>query len=405
MDDLLHTTYHQLIQAVQLDTHRFLYADFKINNRLTGMVGPRGVGKTTLLLQYIKEHLYDQNNAFYFTADHLYFSQTTLLEFVTDLHNVHGVQYVFIDEVHRYKNWAQELKNIYDSLPAVYVIFSGSSSLDLVKGSYDLSRRAKLYQLPGLSFREYLYLRAKGQQDYPSISLSTLLTQPSQYNAQLSTIPQILGLFKEYLRQGYYPFVFEDENSYYEKVLRIIDKTIQEDIASYYSLKTDNLYLLKKILSFLAAILPGQISINNIAKNLNIDHKTVFNYLTMLQETGLVRMLYSKTQGGNDFLRKSEKIFLHNTSLLYALNSMRAMTPEIGSVRELFLLSSVHDKQHPIYYSQKGDFLIDEKVLEVGGKNKSLAQLKGVSSGILVKDDVTVATAHVIPLYYFGFLY
>jgi len=403
MEALLQTAFYHLIKTLEVKTHRFLYSQFNLKNRLTGIIGPRGVGKTTLMLQYIKEHFYAKKQAFYFTADHVYFNQTTLLEYVHKLYYEQGFRYIFIDEIHKYKNWAQELKNIYDSLTTIHIIFSGSSSLDLVKGAYDLSRRARLYRLPGLSFREYLYLRS--QKELDTIKLKTLLSNPMQYNAELSSIEKILGLFKEYLHHGYYPFIFEDESTYYEKVIRIIEKTIYEDIAEHYSLKTENLFYLKKMLGFLASIPPGEINVHNIAKNLGIDFKTAFNYLTMLQDTGLVRMLYS-AQGGNHILKKPEKIFLHNTSLLYALNTMRGLESPIGNIRELFILQSIMDANYHGHYSPQGDILVEGKILEIGGKNKSLAQLKkNNTTGILVKDNVTAATPHTIPLYYFGFLY
>jgi len=403
MEELLYASYDHLIQTLKVKTLRFIYPRFHLKNRLTGIIGPRGVGKTTLMLQYIKAHFYTTQQAFYFTADHIYFNQTTLLEFVNQLYRHQGINYIFIDEIHKYKNWAQELKNIYDTLPTVHIVFSGSSSLDLIKGTYDLSRRATLYHLPGLSFREYLYLHT--QQELAPIPLDGLLTKPMQYNVQLSQIPKILGYFKDYLHHGYYPFVFEDEETYHEKTIRIIEKTLYEDVAEYYNLKTENLHYLKKIFGFLAAIPPGQVNVHNIAKNLSIDFKTAFNYLTMLQETGLVRMLYAP-QTGNHILKKPEKIYLHNTSLLYALNQLRGIAPPIGNIRELFLLQALRDANHSGYYSEHGDMICENILLEVGGKNKSRAQLnKAQMMGMLVKDNITSATAQVIPLYYFGFLY
>jgi len=403
MESLLTAAYHQLIQALKIETHRFLYHSFNLKNRLTGIVGPRGSGKTTLILQYIKEHLYASNNAFYFTADHIYFNQTSILEFVSKLFNEQGIHYFFIDEIHKYKNWEQELKNIYDTFPSVYIVFSGSSSLDLIKGSHDLSRRAKLYHLPGLSFREYLYLQTGMQLDV--IALHDLFSDPMSLAAQFSQMPKMLGHFKQYLQHGYYPFYREDEDSYYEKVLRVIEKTIYEDIAEYYNLKTENLHYLKKIIGFLASIAPGSINTHNIAKNLGIDFKTANNYLIMLSETNLIRMLYSKN-GGNDILRKPEKIFLNNTSLLYTLDKMRGIEPPLGNIRELFLMQSVADAKYQVFYSEIGDMIVEGNYLEISGKNKSMSQLNKMNAkGFLVKDDVVASAPNIIPLYYFGFLY
>lgn len=402
MKDLLHSSYHHLIQNLKITTHRALYAKFHLKNRLTGLIGPRGVGKTTLLLQYIKEHFYAKQEAFYFTADHIYFTQTTLLEFIAELYHREGIKVVFIDEIHKYKNWQQELKNIYDTFSDIRVVFSGSSSLDLIKGSYDLSRRAKLFYLPGLSFREYLYLQTGTM--LSAVSLKELLVDPTRYNAEFSNISKVLGHFKNYLHHGYYPFVSEDESAYEEKLLRIIEKTIYEDIAEYYRLKTENLHYLKRMLSFLASIPPGEVNTYNIAKNLGVDHKTTFNYLIMLQETGLVRMLQSN-QTGNRILTKPEKIFLHNPSLLYTLTHMRGELPSVGTLRELFVFQAAGDANQILHYSPEGDFKVGSYVLEIGGKNKKMTQLKNVEgSAVLVKDEITSATKDTIPLYYFGFL-
>lgn len=403
MIGILQDNFHRLIRSLSIDTKRFLYADFSIKNRLTGIVGPRGVGKTTLMLQYIKEHLYESGKAFYFTADHVYFNQTTLLEFVTRLYSAEGMDHIFIDEIHKYKNWNQELKNIYDSFPDVKIIFSGSSSLDLIKGGYDLSRRVKLYTLPGFSFREYLNLKQAKQ--YLPIRLEDLLAKPAQFNSILSQIPKALTHFKEYLHHGYYPFAMEDEQFYEEKIIRIIEKTLYEDIAEYYNLKTENLHYLKRLLSFLASIPPGEINTNNIAKNLGVDHKTAFNFMTMLQETGLVRLLFS-VQTGNRVLTKPEKMYLHNASLYHALGSVRGHAPVMGTLREVFLLQSLADAKHPVHYSSIGDFLVHDLILEVGGKNKTSAQLKKIETPkLLVKDEITSAISGTVPLYYFGFLY
>lgn len=222
---------------------RYLYDSFDLGNRLIGLIGPRGVGKTTLLLQYIKNKLAKEER-FYFSADSVYFQKMGLLDFVRDLYDLEGYRIIFIDEIHKYHNWQQELKNIYDSFPSLKVVFSGSSMLDLVKGSYDLSRRAKLYYLHGLSFREYLNFSLN--LSLVPINMGDILQDSLNSINQVKAVPKILTHFENYLKNGYYPFVFEDVHSYYEKVLRIVEKTIFEDIANYYSLKTQNLPFFKK---------------------------------------------------------------------------------------------------------------------------------------------------------------
>ncbi len=235
-------TFHRLIDELPAMQTRYLYSQFQLRNRLTGLVGPRGVGKTTLLLQYIKNELMQEKNSFYFSADLVYFQQSNLLQFVSDLHQKEGYKIIFIDEIHKYQGWDQELKNIYDSFPSLKIVFSGSSMLDLVSGSYDLSRRAKLYRLHGLSFREYLNFSQ-------GLHLKDCSFQELLQGITIPEIPKILTHFETYLAQGYYPFVFEDSHSYHEKTSRIIEKTIFEDIANHYNLKTPNLQHFKRILT------------------------------------------------------------------------------------------------------------------------------------------------------------
>ena len=229
-------TFQRLIDELNITKTRYLYPYFKLSNRLTGLVGPRGVGKTTLLLQYIKNELFQEGRCFYFSADLVYFQKSTLLEFVRDLHRIEGYQIIFIDEIHKYANWNQELKNIYDSFPSLKIVFSGSSMLDLVQGTYELPVRAKLYRLHGLSFREYLNFIL--DENLNPIPFEKIIEETSLSMNNLKEIKRLLPYFADISKQGYYPFVFEDPHSYFEKVTSIIDKTIFEDIANYYNLKT-----------------------------------------------------------------------------------------------------------------------------------------------------------------------
>lgn len=407
MIEFLNETAERLISSVQTETYRYLYPHFEINNRITGLIGPRGVGKTTLLLQYIKNHLYSTKKVFYFSADNIYFNSNSLLEFVSQLFREKGIDIFFIDEIHKYKfgDWSQELKNIYDAFPAIKIIFSGSSSLDLVHGSYDLSRRAKLYYLQGMSFREYLNF--KNNSDIQPIPFAKLMEMYQSQNRMLSNIPMITGLFKEYLQRGYYPFFFEEDQdiiSYYEKLSQVIEKTISEDIAQFYNLKTNYLAYLSKILNFLATIPPGEVNIHNLAKNLSIDDKTIFNYLLMLDKTGLIRIIYPYANG-NPALRKPEKLFLNNTTLLASINYFLGRTIDKGALRELFFIQSLENAGISVFYSKEGDYRTEAFVFEIGGKNKTRKQIKNISNSFLIKDDILVSSRGEIPLFFFGFLY
>ncbi len=393
MTDSLHLIFQRLINQVSTRHYRFLYNEFNIKNRLTGLIGARGVGKTTLLLQFIKNKLLKNKNVFYFSADHIYFSTTSIYVFIENLYLTEGITLFFIDEIHKYKNWNQELKNLYDGFPDIKIVFSGSSSLDLVKGSHDLSRRAKLYHLPGLSFREYLNFETNS--NIQPVLFSNLIKNPLEYNAKLAIIPKIKGHFQQYLRQGFYPFYAEDKLSYYEKILQIIDQTIFEDVANFYNLKTANLQHFKKILNFLASIQPGSINVHNISKNLSVDDKTIMHYLLNLEETGLLNLVYP-AGAGNVILRRPEKIFLNNTNLQYALEGNLGTKIEIGTIRELFFIQATKNAGLDVFHNKKGDFQIKEFIFEIGEKNKTKTQ---------VKDETLTAKQKEIPLVYFGFLY
>lgn len=396
-------TFHRLIEELTLSQTRYPYPSFNLRNRLTGLIGPRGVGKTTLLLQYIKNELLKDGKSFYFSADLVYFQQSTLLEFVTDLHLVEGYRIIFIDEIHKYQGWNQELKNLYDAFPSLKIVFSGSSMLDLIEGSHDLSRRAKLYRLHGMSFREYLNFSLDC--DFKPISFQEILEDPIASLSQLKGVERILPHFEEFLKKGYYPFVFEDPHSYYEKVSRVIDKTVFEDIANYYNLKTPNLQYFKRLLTYLASIPPGDLNMHSLARNLGIDHKTVEHYVAILASVGLIREM-RPYEGGSSGLRKPSKILLNNTNLIHTMDQYLGQQPSKGMERELFFIQSLQNAGIEIFYSKQADYRTRQVVFEIGGKNKTRDQLKALKEpSYLVKDDILHPLRGEIPLFLFGFLY
>ncbi len=396
-------TFDRLIESLNVSQARYLYSSFNLDNRLTGLIGPRGVGKTTLLLQYIKNELWKEGKSFYFSADLIYFQQLKLLEFVSHLHLVEGYQIIVIDEIHKYQGWNQELKNIYDSFPELKIVFSGSSMLDLIEGSHDLSRRAKLYRLQGMSFREYLNFTLN--LNLKPILFKDVLENPTACLNQLKGIDRILPHFEQYLTKGYYPFVFEDPHSYYEKVSRVIDKTVFEDIANYFNLKTPNLQYFKKLLTYLASIPPGELNMHSLAKNLGIDHKTVEHYVTILVSVGLVREMHPY-EGGGPALRKPAKIFLNNTNLIHTMEQYLGKQSSKGMERELFFIQSLQNAGIEVFYSKQADYRTRDVVFEIGGKNKTREQLKEVKEpSYLVKDDILHPLQGEIPLFLFGFIY
>ena len=394
-----------LLGQVELGFKRFLYDEIHFGSRLVGIIGPRGTGKTTLILQYLKEHHSKDQKSIYLLADNVFLKKGDLLEFARDFHLKHGGTLICIDEVHRFENWNQELKNIYDSFPDLKVIFSGSSSLDLIQGKYDLSRRGVLYSLPGLSFREYLVLE-KGI-TLPKYTLKEIIEDSFEISKEVTEKTKfILQFFNEYLRKGYYPFYREagEQHIYYDKILNTVDKAIYEDIASFYNLKTQNLLVFKKILNFLTTITPGEVNINKLAKNLGYNHATIAEYLEILHSTSLIRFLPAG-KAGHASLKDAKKIFLDNTNLAYALFSYRPNSAEIGTIRELFVLNQLQSAGYIPIFSKEADIQVDKYTFEIGGKNKNANQLKDVANSYLVLDDILIGESGKIPLYLFGLLY
>jgi len=397
-------TQYLLQNKISLLFKRFIYQRIDFKQRLIGIVGPRGVGKTTLILQHLKEKHSKNQKAIYVLADLVLLKKGDLYNLAREFYLKYGGRLLCIDEIHRYANWNQEIKNIYDALPNLKIIFSGSSSLNLIKGKNDLSRRGIIYQLPGLSFREYLAFAENI--NAPAFSLNQLFQNYQKLSSNLIKIENILKYFNEYLSAGYYPFFKETNNQqlYFQQINNIIDKTIYEDIANFYQLKTQNLITFKQILSFLASISPGEININKLANSLDKNHATIAEYLGILEETGLIRFL-TTNKSGHSLVRKAKKVFLDNTNLLEALNKNLGKTLNIGTKRELFALSQLQNAGYLPFFTEKGDFLVNNYVLEIGGKNKTKKQIKESKKSFLVLDDVLIADHQKIPLHLFGFLY
>lgn len=403
MINQLIATHKRLLQATKTIHHRYIFDDFNIKNRLTGLIGSRGTGKTTLLLQFIKEKIENQNEALYVSLDNIHFSNNSLFNFINEMVETQGIRYFFLDEVHKYQNWNQELKNIYDSYPDISVVFSGSSSIDLVGGTHDLSRRAVLFRLKGMSFREYL--KFNDICDRPAIDLKMLLHSKENIENELASLPKIRGHFKNYLQYGYYPFFLESVDSYHQKLLRVIEKTVYEDISNYYKLKTDKLPYFKKILSYMATIPPSELNRNNIAKHIGLDHKTVQHYLHILHEAGLAELVTSQ-QSGSHLLKTTEKIYLDNPNTYQAIALEIGFDYQIGTVRELFFIKMLKGSGHNVHYSKTGDFIVNDVIFEVGGKSKTRKQIKHVKQdAYLVKDDILYGGKNEIPLHLLGFLY
>ncbi len=393
-----------LLRSTNLNFKRFLYDKIDFNQRMFGLVGPRGVGKTTLILQHIKEHDPLLKHSLYISADHVSLKKGELYDFAKAFHIQEGGTLLCIDEIHKYANWNQELKNIYDSFPKLKIIFSGSSSINLIRGKYDLSRRAAIYNLPGLSFREYLILNNKTQVN--AFTLEHIIINHNLISLEMSEHLDMIRLLRDYHSVGYYPFFLDvnDTYKYYERLSLIIEKTIYEDISSSFDLKTENLQYFGQILNFLALSSPGEFSVNKVSKLLGKNHETISNYLSILIDTRLVRTLSSSGRGKST-LKDLKKVFIDNSNLLNSIANRRGQSADLGTIRELFVLSHLQNSGHQPKYPQYGDLKIGDIVLEIGGKSKNDKQIRKTKNSFVVADNILASNKSQIPMYLFGFLY
>ena len=378
---------------VRTDTtfRRYMYDRLPWENRMTALVGPRGVGKTTLLLQYIKLNL-SLNDTLYVNAESIYFASTTIFDTAMKFAQ-QGGKHLFIDEVHKYEGWSTELKMIYDSLPDLHVVFTGSSVLDIYKGTADLSRRVLVYTMQGLSFREYLNMKL--HISLPTYSLAEIVQNKVDIHPY---VDRPLPLFAEYLRQGYYPF-YEDMG-YMLRLNQIVNMTLENDIPQYahYSIAVSR--KLKELMQVIADSVPFKPNMANIAATIKADRKNLPDYFDLMTRAGLVATLRDSA-GGLRGLGKVEKIYLDNTNLAYALSTQ---TPEVGNMRETFFLNQMR-VNNAVTSSPISDFLIDGRTFEIGGKKKGQKQIAEAAEGYIVKDDIETGFGNIAPLWAFGFNY
>jgi hypothetical protein len=357
---------------------------------MIGIIGARGVGKTTMILQHIKENL-DSKKALYVSADDMYFGENKLVDLADDFYKNAG-EYLFIDEIHKYADWSRELKNIYDSFPDLKVVFTGSSVLDILKGSADLSRRAIIYKLQGLSFREYL----KFFHNYETEVYS--LKQIINNEVKLTNIKHPLPLFDDYLKRGYYPFGLENEMNL--RLGQIIVQTLETDIPQYANLNVGTSRKLKRLLSIIAESVPFKPNFSKISEIISVSRNSLDDYFSYMEKAGLIGQLRNETSGIRG-LGKVDKVYLDNTNIIFNLGGDKS---NVGNIRETFFFNQMRVKNEVIS-SKKADFIIDNYTFEVGGKNKQQKQIEKDGKSFAVKDDIEFGYLNVIPLWAFGLNY
>ena len=379
---------------------RYLYDQINFNQRLIGIIGARGVGKTTLLLQHLKAEYNDPTIALYVSADNILVNGLGMLEIVAE-HHRNGGQLLIIDEIHKLPNWAQTIKTIYDSYPEMKLMISGSSAFQIKTPGYDLSRRLFYYTLAGLSFREFISLKIAIT--LPVFSLSEILSNHSKLAAELNQEMNIFPLFREYLEHGFYPFWREGQAEYPQKIENILSKILYEDIPSAFPVKYDAIRQLKRFLYIVASSNPFQVNVSKLSRDLQIARESLYQYLDFLDQSFVIHRLW-KRSSGKAFQRKPEKILLHNPNIISYLQP-QALLQNKGIVRETFFINQMMTA-HKIYASSPADFEDDlNNQFEIGGKSKTSGQLDPQKNGYLVLDDISIGDRQRIPLYLFGFLY
>ncbi|MFO7862547.1 MAG: AAA family ATPase [Salinivirgaceae bacterium] len=388
---------NEAMRRVPARFHRYLYDEIDWNNRLIGISGARGSGKTIMLLQRLKV-VTKEALSLYVTLDDVYFTENRLVYFVEEFEK-QGGQYLFLDEVHKYPNWSQELKNIYDFHPNLKIVFSSSSILEIFKGSHDLSRRALVFNLPGMSFREYLLLVHKI--DIDAISLEYLLAKHEAFSSHILNHIKPIPLFIQYLKEGYYPFVVDTGRNYIRQLMNTINTVLEVDMPAIHHIDYHSALKIKKLLSIIAHIVPYKPNIEKLARQTDLTRPTLLKYLSYLDRAQIIKLLSTDPIGIN-YLNKPEKVFLQNTNIAYALADLKV---DKGNIRETFFLNQL-SARHQVTYPKRGDFLVDEKYLfEVGGKNKTNEQIKDEDNVYIAADDIEYGFRNKIPLWMFGFLY
>ncbi|MCF8233801.1 MAG: AAA family ATPase [Bacteroidales bacterium] len=387
------------INSVNTDFKRYLWKEINWNNRLIAITGARGIGKTTLLLQYIKENLAQKpGEVIYVSMDDLYFSKNTLVDFA-DAFVKRGGKYLFLDEIHKYPNWSQEIKNIYDYFAELKIVITGSSALNIYKGKADLSRRAIMYNMQGMSFREFLELKYK--LNFNHLELEEILSNAHEIIPQILDKTKPLKFFEEYLRFGYYPFFVEGEDDFNIRLKQTISHVLETDLPSVENIDYGAVHNIRKLLGILSEIVPYKPNVLSLSEKIGVSRASLLKYLNLLGNADLLMLLLSDTKGISR-LNKPEKVYLNNPNLFHALSGGPINK---GSIRETYFFNQLN-QSHQVTSSRIADFTIDGRyTFEIGGKTKTRKQIKDSTNAFVAADNLEFAFENKIPLWLFGFLY
>lgn len=386
------------INKVNTIFKRYLYYKIDWSDRLIIIKGARGVGKTTLILQHIKETFGNTENILYASLDDIWFADNTIVSLADQFVKMGGT-HLFLDEVHKYPDWAREIKNIYDDYSELNLILTSSSALQIIQGKADLSRRAVIYQFNEMSIREYLMLHY--EINIPVISIKNLLAGHIQTALEISKTIKPVRIFKEFLQYGAYPYSIENYNNYHQRLINTMLLTIETDLPAILNIDYSSVVKLKRLIYVIASSVPFKPNISELSKKIRVSRDTLLRYLHYLEDAHLINLLKTE-KSGMSYFAKPDKLYINSPDMLYAIGNEKVNT---GTLRESFFFNQLKTVKN-LYYTPAGDFNVNnECIIETGGKNKANKQIKSISHSYLAKDDIEIGFNNTIPLWLFGFLY
>ena len=377
---------------------RYLYSKIDWNDRLIIIKGARGVGKTTLILQYIKETFGYDDKALYVSLDDIWFAENRLVALAEKFVKMGGT-HLFIDEVHKYPEWSREIKNIYDDHPELHLIITSSSALQILKGNSDLSRRSMIYNLNEMSIREYIRLHY--QIEISELSMNEILTNHTKKAIEIMELIKPVRIFEEYLKWGSYPYSVENKNNYSQRLLNTIILTLETDMPAILNIDYSAVVKLKRLLYVITTSSPFKPNISELSQKIGVSRDTLLRYIHYLENAHLINLLKTE-KTGMSYMAKPDKIYPGNPNVLYAIGEDQFNT---GTLRETFFYNQLNSFTK-LYYTPYGDFNVNhEFVIEIGGKNKTNKQIKSIKNSYLALNDIEIGYKNKIPLWLFGFLY